>query len=64
MLSMVLGICFLCLIVYVYSWLFSLVLKPMHRRKIPYIIREGIISNPEYYRLNCLKSKQPMQKKH
>jgi hypothetical protein len=36
---------------------------PVRRRKIPYIIREGIISNPEYYRLNCLKSKQSMQRK-
>ena len=33
------------------------------RRKVPYILREGIIANPEKYRLSCLKSKNPMQKR-
>ncbi len=33
------------------------------RRKIPYILREGILENSEKYRLNCLKSMQPIVKK-
>jgi hypothetical protein len=36
---------------------------PVRRRKIPYILRNGIIANPESYRLNCLKSTKPIRKK-